>query len=344
MNGIFVHAVFTVDRRFSGRRSTVRRALQAYAVLLWSRDITKGWCVKVFVTGATGVLGRVAVRALLEDGHEVTGLARGLEKARALEAAGAVPACVHLFDVDALTQALRGFDAVCNLATHIPVGTAGLRHRSWRVNDKLRTEGSRAVAEAAAAAGVRRLVQESASTLYRDGGESWLTETSPLSVTTALEPAAVAESNASAFSSASREAVVLRFGSVVGDDPATTWLLERARAGRPIGFGQAESWAHVVHPEDAGTAIAAALYAPGGVYNVGADPVRRGAMLGVFAEIVDRASVGFLPRLVVKLAGERLEPLTRSHRISSAKLHEVTGWKPAHPVFEPSWVREPSTR
>jgi nucleoside-diphosphate-sugar epimerase len=300
--------------------------------------------VKVFVTGATGVLGRVAVRALLEDGHDVTGLARGLEKARSLEAAGAAPACVHLFDIEKLTEALRGFDAVCNLATHVPFGAAGLRRGSWRVNDRLRSEGSRTVAAAAEAAGVRRLVQESVSLLYTDGGEGWITETGPLSVTRALEPAAVAESNAAAFSSASREAVVLRFGSVVGDDPATRWMLDRARAGRPIGFGQAQSWAHLVHPEDAGSAVAAALHAPGGVYNVGADPVRRGAMLGVFGEVVDRSSVGFLPRLVVKMAGERLEPFTRSHRISSAKLHEVTGWKPAHPVFDPQWINSPSSR
>jgi nucleoside-diphosphate-sugar epimerase len=300
--------------------------------------------VKVFVTGATGVLGRVAVRALLEDGHDVTGLARGLDKARSLEAAGAAPACVHLFDIEKLTEALCGFDAVCNLATHVPVGAAGLRRGSWRVNDRLRSEGSRSVAAAAEAAGVRRLVQESVSLLYADGGEGWITETSPLSVTRALEPAAVAESNAAAFSSASREAVVLRFGSVVGDDPATRWMLDRARAGRPIGFGQAQSWAHLVHPEDAGSAVAAALHAPGGVYNVGADPVRRGAMLGVFGEVVDRSSVGFLPRLVVKMAGERLEPFTRSHRISSAKLHEVTGWKPAHPVFDPQWIKSPSGR
>ena len=301
--------------------------------------------MKVFVTGATGVLGRFAVHALLGDGHQVTGVARGIDKARVARGAGATPAaCVHLFDVEKLTEALRGFDVVCNLATHIPVGAAGLRRGSWRVNDRLRSEGSRTVAAAAEAAGVRRLVQESVSFLYTDGGEGWISETSPLSVTRALEPAAVAESNATSFASASREAVVLRFGSVVGDDPATKWLLDRARAGRPIGFGQAESWAHLVHPEDAGTAVAAALNAPGGVYNVGADPVRRGAMLGVFGEVVDRASVGFLPRLVVKMAGERLEPLARSHRISSAKLHEVTGWKPAHPVFEPRWITPPIER
>ena len=294
--------------------------------------------MKVFVTGATGVLGRVAVRALLDDGHEVAGLARGVDKARLLEAQGATPVCVHLFDVEKLGVALRGFDAVCNLATHVPVGASGLRRGSWRVNDRLRSEGSRAVAAAAEAAGVRRLVQESSSSLYADGGEEWISETSPLSVTRALEPAAVAESNAFSFSSATREAVVLRFGRVVGDDPSTRWILDRVRAGRPVGFGRSESWAHPVHPEDAGSAVAASLHAPGGIYNVGADPVRRGAMLGVFGDVVERSSVGFLPRLVVKLAGERLEPLTRSHRVSSAKLHEVTGWKPAHPVFEPEWI------
>jgi nucleoside-diphosphate-sugar epimerase len=298
--------------------------------------------VKVFVTGATGVLGSFALRALRVDGHDVTGLARGVDKARALEAAGATPHYVHLFDAEALTEAFRGFDVVCNLATHIPVGLAGMRRGAWRINDRLRTEGSRVVAAAAAAAGVRRLVQESASALYTDGGDDWITETSPLSVTRALEPAAVAEANAIAFASSVRDAVVLRFGNLVGDDASTKWLLGRARAGRPIGLGAADNWAHVVHPEDAGTAVAAALHAPGGVYNVGADPVRRAEMLAVFGEIVDRSHVGNLSRIVVRLAGERLEPLTRSHRISSTKLHDMTGWKPSHPVFDREWVQAPT--
>lgn len=300
--------------------------------------------MKVFVTGATGVLGSVAVRALLDDGHEVTGLSRRPDKAQALEALGAASATVHLFDLDRMTEALRGFDAVCNLATHIPIGLAGMRPGSWRANDKLRIEGSRLVAAAAEAAGVRRLVQESVSFLYADGGEAIITETSPICVTRALEPAAVAETNAIGFASASREAVVLRFGNVIGDDAGTSWMLDRARAGRPIGFGSATTWAHVVHPEDAGSAVVAALNAPGGTYNVGADPVRRGAMLGVFGEMVDRSTVGYLPRIVVRMAGERLEPLTRSHRISSAKLHEATGWKPSHPVLDTQWVTSTPSR
>jgi nucleoside-diphosphate-sugar epimerase len=294
--------------------------------------------VKVFVTGATGVLGRSTVRALVFDGHQVTGLARGIDKARALEDVGVEPLAVHLFDVNALADAFRGCDVVCNLATHIPVGLSGMRPGAWRVNDRLRTEGSRIVAQAAEAAGVRRVIQESVSSLYADGGDSWVTENSPLTVTRALEPAAVAEANATGFTGASREAIVLRFGSLVGDDAMTRWLLQRARAGRPIGFGSADNWTHLVHPEDAGSAVAAALHAPAGVYNVGADPVRCKDMLAVFGEIVDRSNVGFLPRIVVKMAGERLEPFTRSHRISSTKLHDMTGWKPAHPVFDTHWV------
>lgn len=298
--------------------------------------------MKVFVTGATGVLGMSAVRALLADGHEVSGLARGAEKSRALQAAGVTPVRVHLFDGDALTQALRGFDVVCNLATAIPVGMAGLRAGPWRVNDRLRTHGSRVVALAAETAGVRRLIQESVSFLYADAGDAWITETSSLAVTSALEPAAVAETNALSFAATSREAVVLRFGNLVGDDAATRWWLDRARAGRPAGLGRPHSWAHLVHPEDAGTAVAAALQAAGGVYNVGADPVRRDDVLAVFAEIVERP-VTYLPRLLVKMAGDRLEPLMRSHRIASTKLHEMTGWKPAHPVFQADWVTDAAT-
>ena len=95
------------------------------------------------------------------------------------------------------------------------------------------------VAAAAEAAGVRRLIQESVSFLYTDGGDEWISEDSPLSVTRALEPAAVAEANAMRFRVGVARGVVLRFGNLVGDDAMTRWLLERASAGRPIGFGDA---------------------------------------------------------------------------------------------------------
>jgi nucleoside-diphosphate-sugar epimerase len=295
--------------------------------------------VRVYVTGATGVLGQSAIVSLLADGHEVTGLARTAEKADAMRELGATPSQAHVFDVDEMTAALRGFDAVCNLVTHMPVGRAGVRRSAWKVNDRLRIEGSRVVAAAAREAGVRRLVQESVSFMYSDGGDDWITEDSPLSVTRAVEPSAVAESNATEFASASHAPVILRFGQMIGDDGMTRWRLSQARAGRAIGLGDPQGWAHVVHPEDAGSAVAAALAVPGGVYNVGADPVRREDLVRVFGEFVGHPGIGFMPRLAVKVAGERLEPLTRSHRVSSGRLHEATGWKPTHHVFDLSWLR-----
>jgi nucleoside-diphosphate-sugar epimerase len=293
--------------------------------------------LRVFVTGATGALGQSAIVSLINEGHSVTALARSVEKAAIIQGLGADASRAQLFDLDEMTRALQGFDAVCNLVTHVPVGLAGMRRGAWKVSDRLRVEGSRVVATAAKSAGVRRLVQESISLLYADGGDDWITEDSPLSVTSAVEPAAVAEANAADFESASHAPVILRFGQLIGDDKLTRWRLSQARVGRSIGLGEPHGWAHVVHPDDAGTAVAAALTTPGGVYNVGAEPVRRDEMTRVFGEVVGNPHIGFKPRLAVKVAGERLEPLTRSHRVASGKLHEATGWKPVHHVFDPSW-------
>lgn len=300
--------------------------------------------MRVFVTGATGVLGQSAIAALLADGHDVTGLARNAEKAAAVQDLGAGVSRAHLFDLDAMTAALDGFEVVCNLATHIPVGLPGLRRGAWKINDRLRIEGSKTVVSAAKSAGVRRLVQESVSFLYADGGDDWITEASPLSVTGAVEPSAVAETHAAEFDSTSRAHVTLRFGQLIGDDKMTRWRVSQAKAGRAIGLGDPQGWAHVLHPEDAGLAVAAALTAPAGVYNVGAEPVRRGDLTRVFGEVVGRPEVGFLPRLVVKVAGERLELLTRSHRVSSGRFHEVTGWKPTYHVFDASWLSDVVSR
>ncbi len=294
--------------------------------------------MKVFVTGATGVMGRSVVGALLPAGHEVGGLARSGHKAAVLSAMGVRPATASLFDVRSLTEVFESYDAVVNLATHVPVGYAAMRPGAWRANDRIRSEGSKAVAEAAASAGVGTLVQESVSLIYSDGHDEWLDETSPVCVTRGTEPVAVAETNAQNFANTWRRTAVLRFGNLVGEDDFTRWRLARTSAGQPIGLGDPEGWTHVLHTDDVGSAVLAALTAKSGVYNVGAEPVRRGELADVFARAVGRERSGFVPKVVVRLAGERLEPLTRSQRVSSARLAEQTGWKPVHGSFGASWL------
>lgn len=294
--------------------------------------------MRVFVTGVTGVMGAPVVRALHSAGHAVAGLARDDVKAEGLRALDVEPVRGTVFDLAALTRAFEGSDAVCNLATAVPVGARALRPGAWRTSDRIRSQGARIVAKAAREAGVGRLVQESVSFLYADSGDDWIDESSPVAVNRATEPVVLAETAAEAFRDAGHQSVVLRFGVIIGDDPLTRWRLSRARVGSPIGLGDPDGWAHVVHADDIGTAVNSALTAPSGVYNAGAEPVRRADLVRGFAEAVGRHHVGFLSRRIQRLGGERLEPLTRSQRVSSAALGREAAWKPHESDFSADWL------
>ncbi|MDD9349207.1 MULTISPECIES: NAD(P)-dependent oxidoreductase [unclassified Mumia] len=294
--------------------------------------------MRVFVTGGTGVMGRSVTAALQGAGHEVVALARSDDNAATHRARGIASVRASLFDRAGLVDAMRGCQAVANLATHMPVGTTGIRPGAWKSNDRIHVEGSRNVAEAAAEAGVTRLVQESVSFVYADHGNRLIDEDSPIAVSCAAEPVVLAETHADQFASAHRAAVVLRFGTIVGDDAVTRWRLARARAGQAVGMGRPQSWTHVVHPDDIGGAVLAALDAPSGTYNVGAEPVRRSELVAAFAEAVGQEQAGFYRRLVLRLGGDRLEWLTRSQRVSSERFHRATGWTPAHPRFDAGWL------
>lgn len=295
--------------------------------------------MKVIVTGATGVMGRSAVSALLAAGHDVWGLARSTASIEQLSELGATPVRGGLFDPDGLVSAFSGCDAVCNMATSMPIGYAALRPGAWRVSDRIRTEGSRVVAEAARAAGVRRLVQESVSVVYADSGDEWIDEQSPVVVNRAAEPMALAETHAQDFAGCSRDSVVLRLGGIVGDDEYTRWRLARARAGQPSAVGAPDAWVHVIHSDDVGSAVLAALSAPSGIYNVGAEPVRRRELAQTLASAVGRDRSTFMSRTMVRLGGERLELLTRSQRVSSTAFMAATGWQPRYGALSPEWVQ-----
>jgi nucleoside-diphosphate-sugar epimerase len=294
--------------------------------------------VKVFVTGATGVMGRSVARSLIAAGHDVIGLARDAEKAALLDSMDVMPVRGTMFDMTRLAEAFEGCDVVCNMAMCIPIGWSGLRPGAWRASDRLRSEGSRIVSRAARRAGVRRLIQESVSYLYADAGDNWITEGSPVAVNSATEPVILAETAAEEFRAVGRDSVVLRFGTIIGDDGLTRWRLRRARAGRPIGLGSPDGWTHVVHLDDIGSAVVASLGAPSGVYNAGAAPIRRSDLVVSYGRAVGVDNGAFISRFLQRFGGDRLEPLTRSQRVCSAALTRATAWHPIHPEFDPAWL------
>lgn len=284
--------------------------------------------MRVFVAGATGVLGTAAVRRLVSSGHEVTGIARGSDKRRALHTLGANAVEVDLFDAKAMRAAIEGHDVVCNLATHIPTGNALMRRSSWRENDHIRSEGSAVVAKAAADCGALRLIQESIAYVYADAGQEWITEQSPLDQHPMIRSSITAGENAMGFADQYRFAVVLRFGAFYGDDALTHWQLGRVRKGKPVLLGDPEGYVSPITIEDAAGAVVAALAAPTGIYNVACQPVHRSEWARALATAagVD-GSARFVSGLTRKLLGSTADVNARSLRISSDAFHAATGWR-----------------
>ena len=240
--------------------------------------------MKVFVIGASGVLGREALPRLRAAGHEVGVLDRHT---------------TSMFDVEQLTAALTGYDAVITLATRIPLSAKAVFARAWAENDRIRTEGSAAVVEAATRAGVARIVQEGISFVYADGGDRELDETAP------LKPVGHVASSVTAQQNVLRHpgGVFLRIGLLTGGEAQSPPVL--------VGDG----WMSVVHPGDAAAAAVAVLAAPPGIYNVGSPVLKRD--LGI------TRLPGFLGRFAASF-----EVFGRSQRVVSTKLTEATGWKP----------------
>src|SRR3954447_19308739 len=102
-------------------------------------------------------MGRSSIEALHQAGHSVVGLARTSTSAAQIEALGAQSCLGDLYDVGVLAAGMRGCDAVANLATKVPVGTAALMPGSLRAVDRIRVHGTKIVAAAALQADVGRI-------------------------------------------------------------------------------------------------------------------------------------------------------------------------------------------
>jgi UDP-glucose 4-epimerase len=278
---------------------------------------------EIVITGATGVVGWRAVYELRRAGHDVAGVTRSARGRRVLESLGARTVHADVFDEASLTAAFAGADAVVNLLTHIPTADRMAMPGAWDENDRLRREASAAVALAAQDAGASRLVQESMTFLYADGGTAWLDEEAPATGGGTTSSALAAEANAAELFHG--DTVVLRFGQFVGPDSALTKAdLAAARAGVSTTVGHRYAYLPTVWLDDAGRAIVAALGAPAGTYNVADDdPPTRGEIDAALAGVVGRASLRSMESVPPEL-----EPVSRSQRVSNRRLREATGWGP----------------
>jgi uncharacterized protein YbjT (DUF2867 family) len=118
--------------------------------------------MRIFLAGATGVIGSRLLPLLVGAGHEVAGMTRSESKAAQLEAAGADPVVCDVFDADRLTAVVIAFapEAVIHQLTDLPDALDELAQHA-AANDRMRTEGTRNLVAAARAAGATRFLAQS---------------------------------------------------------------------------------------------------------------------------------------------------------------------------------------
>ncbi|GAA4562586.1 NAD-dependent epimerase/dehydratase family protein [Planotetraspora kaengkrachanensis] len=214
--------------------------------------------MRIFLAGATGVIGRRMVPLLVEEGHEVTALTRRPDRAAALRASGAEPVVADALDPASLAAAVREAapDIVMHQLTDLATG-------DFAANAALRRQGTRNLVDASLAAGVRRMVAQSIAWIYEAGDEP-ADETAPLDLAAPGERG-TRVAGAAALESAVQEMpewIVLRYGEFYG--PGTWYapdglVADMARAGRLAAKDDVVSF---VHADDAATAAVLALTWP----------------------------------------------------------------------------------
>jgi nucleoside-diphosphate-sugar epimerase len=295
--------------------------------------------MRVFVAGATGVAGKRAVVRLVAAGHQVTGIARTPEKDAQLEALGATPVRVSLFDAEGLRTAVAGHDAVVSLATHIPPMRQMAQPKAWAENEQIRTQGSTNLVDAAIAGGATVFVQESLAFLYGEHGDAWVdaetTSWKPSLWTGAMQ---TAEDNLARFTDHGGRGIALRFGRFYAhdsDQAATTVAF--ARHGVALELGHGDGYVPWIDADDVASAVVAALDAPAGVYDVVDDePLTRREQGHALAAAVGRKRLWAPPKWA---APKTAAHLAASQRVSNARFRAATNWRPSSPSVREGFAK-----
>jgi nucleoside-diphosphate-sugar epimerase len=296
--------------------------------------------MRVFVTGATGAIGKRLVPRLVERGHEVIGTARSAAKAGRLRAQGAEPVVLDLLDPGAVREAVAAArpDAIVHQATAL-AGLSDFRDfdGSFAQTNRLRTEGTDALLAGAQEAGVGRFVAQTfAGWPYAREGGPVKTEEDPLDPT----PVPSMRRTLAAIrhleqATVDAGGVALRYGGFYGSPEDAQLELVRRRRFPIVGDGGG-IWSFV-HLEDAAAATILALErgAPG-VYNVVDDepaPVRE--WLPALAAAIGAKPPRRVPRWLARLlAGESgVVLMTEIRGASNAKAKRELGWTLRHPSW-----------
>ncbi|HEV2864425.1 MAG TPA: NAD(P)-dependent oxidoreductase [Pyrinomonadaceae bacterium] len=295
--------------------------------------------MKVFIAGATGVLGRRMVGQFLARGHSVVGLARDEKGRQTIERLGGEAVVGDIFDSGSLAAAVGRADVVIHAATSIPTKISGGR-QAWEMNDRLRREGTRALTEAAARVGAGTYVQQSIVWVARPADDSFFDEKTEVKEPDELYRSAF-DGERIARDAGERygfNVAVLRCGGFYAPDASHTRMFAQGLLRRRLpllGGGRAVS--ANLHADDAASAfVAAAEAGRRGLWHVTDDePVTIKEMLVEFASRLGAPAPRRIPLWLARLFVWKgaLEFFTRSTLTSNRLFREEVGWAPRFPSF-----------
>ena len=317
--------------------------------------------MKIFVAGATGVLGRALVPLLVARGHEVVGMTRSTSKQDLVRGLGARPVVADALDPDAVAGAVASAEPevivhqLTALSGPMSVREARRPDRSLAVTmtNRLRTEATDHLLAAGRAVGARRFVAQSfaAFRFSRTGGPV-LTEADPLDPDPPAPPrsaqAAILHLERAVTTIGWGEGLVLRYGGFYGPGTAISVAADAQMAAPirkrrfPIVGDGGGVWSHV-HIEDAAAATAVAVERGGpGIYNVVDDdpaPVRE--WLPVLASALDAKPPRRIPRWLGRLAAGEAATLmmTEARGASNEKAKRELGWQLRYPSWRQGFAQ-----
>jgi hypothetical protein len=128
---------------------------------------------RIFLAGASGVIGHKLIPLLVDAGHVVGGMTRTASKADQLAALGAEPIVVDVFDRDALIRAVREFapDVILNELTDLPDDVTKIGDHG-ELNARIRTEGNQNIIDAARASGSPKILAQTVAWQLPDGPDA----------------------------------------------------------------------------------------------------------------------------------------------------------------------------
>lgn len=295
--------------------------------------------MRVFVTGATGALGRHLVPMLVAAGHDVTATTTTPAKAAGLRAAGAAPVVLDGLDREAVVAAVGA--AAPEVVVHQMTALAHMRNlrnpdRVFAATNALRTRGTDHLLAAAAQAGTRRFVAQSHNFVYAHAGGPVKGEDDPLAsrpVPSWARSLAALRHVEQAVPAAAPEGLVLRYGSFYGPG-ASEVLVDAVRKRQlPVIGGGTGVWSFVQIADAAAATLAAVERGAPGAYNVVDDePAPVAEWLPYLAAVAGAKPPRRMPAWLGRLlAGEYVvAQMTTARGASNAKARRALGWEPRY--------------